>query len=93
MIVRILGEGQYEIDDSDRRELDKLDTVLVEAVDTADETSFGPALHALTSEVRRVGQLLPDDHFAPSDLVVPFADATLAETQRLLADSSTADEG
>ena len=45
---------------------------------------------AIIDEVRHAGQTLADDAFAPSDLVVPFADATLAETKSLLADSGDA---
>ena len=33
---------------------------------------------------------MADDAFAPSDLVVPFSDATLAETKGLLAQADDA---
>jgi heat shock protein HtpX len=48
----------------------------MEAVDSGDEQRFVPALGALTDEVRGAGEPVADDAFAPSDLVVPFADAT-----------------
>ncbi len=86
MIVRILGEGQYAIADSDRGVLDDLDASLLAAVEAGDEPAFTRALAALTTEVRRAGQAVADDAFAPSDLVVPFADATLEETRSLLAE-------
>ncbi len=86
MIVRILGEGQYLVPDDQRAALEKLDDDLDDAVDSGDETGFAAALAALTAEVRSAGQALADDDFAPSDLVVPFADATLEETKALLAD-------
>jgi hypothetical protein len=95
MIVRILGEGQYEVPDGAHAKLDELDDVLVKACESGDETAFAAALAALTDEVRNAGQALADDNFAPSDLVVPFADATLEETRALLADASdgtTADD-
>ena len=56
------------------------------AIADGDETRFGPALAALAAEVRSAGEALGDDAFAPSDLVVPFADATLEETKALLAE-------
>lgn len=93
MIVRILGEGQFDVDERYRDQLGKLDAALMEAVDRGDERAFGPTLLALASEVRSVGTALANDAFVPSELVVPFADATLAETSALLTDSSTADEG
>jgi hypothetical protein len=43
------------------------------------------------AEVRRVGTDLPDDEFYPSDLVLPFEDATLSETKELLAGGSAGD--
>ena len=88
MIVRILGEGQYAVADDLRPTLDKLDTALMEAVDSGDEGHFVTALGALTDEVRRAGEPVADDAFAPSDLVIPFADATLEETKALLAEHS-----
>jgi len=84
MIVRILGEGQYSVPEQDCSALESLDAALVEAVDSSDEAAFTSALAALTAEVRRSGTPLPDDAFAPSELVVPFTDATLDETRGLL---------
>ncbi len=88
MIVRILGEGQYTVPDSERAGLEALDRDLLAAVEAGDEDAFAKSLAALTDGVRRSGEAVPDDAFAPSDLVVPFADATLAETEALLSDSS-----
>ncbi len=86
MIVRILGEGQYDVPESDRAGLDGLDTALNAAVEGDDEAAFVSALAALAAEVRRVGTELAADQFTASDLVVPFADATLAETKALLTE-------
>jgi len=93
VIVRILGEGQYEVAESNQAHLDELDNDLVRAVDAGDEEAFVRALQALTDEVRKVGQELADDAFVPSVLVVPFADASLEETRRLLAEAGRSDEG
>ncbi len=88
MIVRILGEGQYEIDDAGRDRLTPLDDALIAAIDAGDEDSFAAALTAVAAEIRSIGTPVPDDRFVPSDLVVPFADATLDETRRLLAEGA-----
>jgi hypothetical protein len=93
VIVRILGEGQYLVPDDQRAALEKLDDALDSAVDAADEDRFGTALAALTAEVRAAGEALADDDFAPSDLVVPFADASLEETKALLADQGDSTGG
>ncbi len=88
MIVRILGEGQYRIPDGERSALEVLDSRVGDAVDGDDEQVFASALAALSAEVRRLGEPLPDDTFETSDLVVPFPDATLDETKGLLAQSA-----
>ncbi len=88
MIVRILGERQYSIPDDERGALEQLDDHVAHAVERGDEATFAAALTALTAEVRRLGEPLAADTFAPSDLVVPFPDATLEETKELLADSA-----
>jgi hypothetical protein len=93
MIVRILGEGQYLVPDDQRTALEKLDDALDSAVDAGDEDRFGAALAALTAEVRAAGEALADDDFAPSDLVVPFADASLEETKAILADQGVSTGG
>src|SRR5580700_2915947 len=58
------------------------DRVLPFAQDPDDHDAS--ALAALTAAVRAAGEAVADDTFAPSDLVVPFPDATLEETKDLL---------
>jgi len=84
MIVRILGEGQFDVPDTDRSTLDGLEEALNTAVDGNDEQAFAAALGALAAAVRKAGVQLAPDSFTSSDLVVPFADASLAETKSLL---------
>ena len=90
MIVRILGEGQYDVAAEHADGLNELDSALETAVETGDEQAFRDALLALLGRVREVGQRLPDDALEPSDAAVPGEDATLAEVKDLLVGS---DEG
>ena len=85
MIVRILGDGQFDVPESDREGLHQLEEVLDAAVEGDDEAAFAAALADLIAEVRRVGTPLAPDSFTASDRVVPFDDASLAETKELLA--------
>jgi hypothetical protein len=84
VIVRILGEGQFDVPDADRGRLGELEAELNTAVDGNDDARFAAALAALIAEVRAVGTMLAPDSFTSSDLVVPFSDATLTETKALL---------
>jgi hypothetical protein len=86
MIVRILGEGQLELPDAELDALNALDAKVEEAVKSDDEDAFGPALAALLDGVRRAGQPLAEDSLEDSDLILPPADATIAEVRDLLSD-------
>ena len=90
MIIRILGQGQYVVDDQHADELNQLDSRLEQAVDAEDEAAFRAALLALLAKVRELGESLPDDALEPSEAAVPGDDATLAEVKDLLVGS---DEG
>jgi PspAA-like protein len=86
MIVRILGEGQLQVEDSAAGELNSLDAALEKAVTEGDELAFGPALDALLDRVRALGTPLAADSLEPSDLILPHADADVAEVRTMLAD-------
>ena len=55
MIVRILGEGQYDVDDDALDRLNALDAEVEAAVEAGDEAAFAAALTALHDGVRGVG--------------------------------------
>lgn len=86
MIVRILGEGQLLLDDSVTDELNQLDADLEAAVEADDDVAFRRALDALLGRVRAAGTQLAADTIAPSDLILPQADATRDEVRQLLTD-------
>ena len=90
MIVRILGEGQYDVSDDAIDRLNELDAAVETAVDAGDETAFGAALEALLDGVRTVGVPHDVDSLDESDLILPPSDATIEEVRALLAES---DEG
>ncbi len=92
MIVRILGEGQYEVAEDDRNGIRQLESALNEAVESDDDDRFAAALAAVIEEVRRVGTPLAADAFASSDRVLPFSDSTLDETKALLAEPGADDD-
>jgi len=86
VIVRILGEGQLELPDSALPELNALDARLESAVEQGDEDGFHAALTALLGRVRELGTPAEPGTLAPSALIVPQADATMAEVHQLLAE-------
>lgn len=84
MIVRILGEGQYDVSDDALDRLNGLDATVEAAVEAGDESSFGPALAALLDGVRTVGVPHDVDSLDESDLILPPADATIDEVRELI---------
>jgi PspA-Associated protein len=85
MIIRILGEGQLQVDDSAAKELNVLDAALEKAVNAGDEQAFRPALAALLDRVRSLGTPLAEDAIEPSDLILPYADAGLEDVRGMMA--------
>ena len=86
MIVRILGEGQYDLDDHALDALNGLDSQLEQAVESGDEEMFRTALHGLLSAVRASGTHHAPDTLDESDLILPPPDATIHEVRELLGD-------
>ncbi|HEU5002124.1 MAG TPA: hypothetical protein VFW71_05020 [Actinomycetota bacterium] len=86
MIIRILGDGQYDMGDTLGAEFDALDDALVGHVEAGDEDAYHRDLAALIELVRSTGSELPHDELAPSDLVLPDPSASLEEVRALLAE-------
>ncbi len=86
MILRILEEGQFDVPSGAIDELNRLDDVLVQAVDAGDDERFKKALATLLARIREVAKPVADDHLGPSDLVLPPADATLDQVGEMLGD-------
>jgi hypothetical protein len=86
VIVRILGEGQYDLSDDAVAALNDLDAQVESAVEAGDESSFRDALAQLLDGVRTAGVPHDTDSLDPSDLILPMPDATLAEVRDMLSD-------
>jgi len=88
MIIRVMGEGQYTVDDAHADLLNGLDDALERAVEAGDEDAFRTTLGDLLAQVRALGEPLPDDSLEPSDALLPAADSSLADVRVLLADTT-----
>jgi hypothetical protein len=86
MIVRILGEGQYDLDDHALDALNGLDTQIESAIESGDEAMFRTALEGLLAGVRANGTHHDVDSLDESDLILPPPDATIDEVRELLGD-------
>lgn len=86
MIVRILGDGQYELDASHGEAFDVLDDALVRHVEAGDNQAYHDDLAALINLVRTKGTEVPHEEVQPSDQVLPDPSMTVEEVQALLAE-------
>ena len=86
MIIRILGEGQYDVVDETLSRLNELDAAVEAAVEAGDEQAFVPALADLLEGVRSAGVPHAADSLDESDLILPPADASLEEVREMLSD-------
>jgi hypothetical protein len=88
VIVRILGEGQYRVNDEAAAKLTALDKDLDTAVSADDEPAFSTALGVAMTLVKAVGTPVGDDELVTADYILPFSDATVSEVRKLLADGT-----
>jgi hypothetical protein len=86
MIVRLMGEGQFRVEDDLREQLNGLDDRAQAALDASDESALDGILDEMWQLVRERGESLPDDELTSSHLFIPPSDLTLEETRRLFSD-------
>jgi hypothetical protein len=86
MIIRILGEGQWDVPEDHLEAMNALDTAVEQAVASGDDKVFAGTLTALLDAVRQQGTRLEDDSLEDSELILPPSDATLEEVRGLLTE-------
>jgi hypothetical protein len=85
VIVRILGEGQYRLDEEAFAVVHRIDDRVQAAADADDDGAFRQALGELLDVVTDRGAPLPADELHPSDAIVPGHGTTLQEARELLS--------
>jgi hypothetical protein len=86
VIVRLMGEGQFRVDEGLQSQLDELDAQCVAALERDDEPELDRTLDAMWRMVQAQGTRLPDDELAASDVIIPPSDLTLEETRLLFSE-------
>jgi len=83
VIVRLMGEGQFLVDDALAAQLEAIDEAAATAVEADDGPELSARLDELHALVRGRGEELDPGDLRPSDLIVPPADLSLDEARRL----------
>lgn len=87
MIVRILGEGQFKLDDKHLDELNKIDNRIVDHVNKGNQAAFQKDLDNLLSAVKKQGEPLDPVDIIPSDLIFPPEDLSFEEAKRVFKET------
>ena len=85
MIIRILGIGQFKLDDRHIDILNKIDNQIVEHVSKGREKEFRADLAKIISMIQENGEAIDPAEIIPSDIIVPPADMTLEEARQVFS--------
>jgi hypothetical protein len=83
MIIRIMGEGQYNVKSSNFDKLNRIDNKIVEYVQKGDEKGYKKGLADLIGMIHREGVMVDNEELIESDVIVPPADMTLEEARQV----------
>lgn len=84
-IVRIMGQGQFTVDNETLKKLNKIDDSIVQLVnqDRSDDAEFKKRLIELTNIVEKNGKPLDSKEIIQSDIILPSADLSIDEAKNL----------
>ena len=84
-IVRIMGQGQFMIDNKILKKLNQIDNSIVQLVsnDRTDNTEFKKRLSELTDIVEKNSKQLDPKEIVQSDIILPSTDLSIEEAKRL----------
>jgi hypothetical protein len=81
VIVRIAGEGQFELPEDVAAKLNELDNEAVAAVEAGDEARFHELFAQMIESVVSGGEPVPDDELVTADIIIPPRDLTFEEAK------------
>jgi trehalose-6-phosphatase len=84
-IVRIMGQGQFMVDNKILKKLNEIDNSIVQLVsnDRTDNTEFKKRLTELTDIVEKNSKQLDPKEIVQSDIILPSTDLSIEEAKRL----------
>jgi hypothetical protein len=85
-IVRIMGRGQFKVNEEIIRDIDKVDNIIVEILQNenrADDQDFKANITQLVQTIMSKGQRLDDKELVESNIIVPDSDISLDEAKKV----------
>jgi hypothetical protein len=83
VIIRVLHEGQYELDPAALQHMNELDEHMLASVVAGNESVYRRQLGEALEIVRQQGRPLAVEDLRPSDLILPAPDSSLEEVRTL----------
>ncbi len=83
MIIRIMGQGQFDVKSSLFDDLNTIDNEIVEYVQKGNEIEYKKSLAKLIGLILSEGKRLPDEELIESSVIVPPSDMTLEEARQV----------
>ena len=83
MIIRLMGQGQYKVDDDLVNQLNVIDNRIVGHISRGDQDRFKEDLAGLISIVKEQGIPMDPSNIIQSDIIVPPEDLTFNEATNI----------
>lgn len=83
MIIRILHEGQFDLDGDDLDALNQIDNLMVAAIEAQDQVRFRDLMDRMHRIVHERGKEVPVDVIRESDIILPDPDSSMDEVRDL----------
>lgn len=87
MIIRIMGEGQYQAPEFLCNELNKIDNRIVVLVSGGKAEEFRKELAKLISKIKEKGEAIDAKEILKSDIIVPPEDLSFEEAKAVFKGS------
>lgn len=86
-IVRVMGQGQYTVDNTTLKQLNEIDNSIVQMItdgkDSGDTENFRKKLAELAEIVSKNGRPLDPKEIVESDVILPSADVSIEEARQI----------
>lgn len=85
-IVRIMGQGQYKVNEEIVKNINDIDNAIVQILqnaDKSDDQEFKTKIGNLVQIITSKGQRLDDKEIVESDIIVPDSDISIDEAKKV----------
>ena len=85
-IVRIMGKGQYKVNEETVKKINDIDNAIVQILqnaDRSDDQEFKTKIADLVQIIISKGQRLDDKEIVESDIIIPDSDISINEAKKV----------